>query len=535
MTQARPASVAAAFEDAVARWPDRAVLNVLPETARAYGIGAGSLSYGEARAQVGTLRTAYEGAGYGAGHRVILLLENRPAFFLHLLALNAIGASIVPVNPDLRTAELTFMIGDAEPALAIAVDGRMAGLRDAAARAGVAMPVIGPDEAPPAPRDGAAIAPAGEAALLYTSGTTGQPKGCVLDDAYFLLCGDWYARAGGLMALGDAPRMITPLPVFHMNALACSFMAMVMSGGCLTVLDRFHPATWWDSVRDSGATCLHYLGVMPSMLMGVDPSPRDRDHRVTFGFGAGIDPKLHAPFEERFGFPLIEAWAMTETGCGAVIAANRAPRTVGRSVFGRPERDVDWRIVADDGTDAAPGMPGELLVRRKGTDPRHGFFREYWRNPDATAEAWTDGWFHTGDVVSADAGGAMTFVDRRRNVIRRSGENIAAVEVESALMRHPDVAAAGVAAVPDALRGDEVFALIVPRGGADAGTARGIVEWCLSQLAYYKAPGFVAFTDELPLTATQKIQRAALKARAAELAADPGTHDLRHLKRRQPA
>jgi acyl-CoA synthetase (AMP-forming)/AMP-acid ligase II len=134
-----------------------------------------------------------------------------------------------------------------------------------------------------------------EAALLYTSGTTGNPKGCILTNTYFLEAGRWYAEAGGLCALTpNGERMITPLPIFHMNAMAYSFMAMVAVGGCLTVLDRFHPSSWWRSVRESGATCLHYLGVMPSMLMGAPEEPADRDHSVRFGFGAGVDPKLHA-------------------------------------------------------------------------------------------------------------------------------------------------------------------------------------------------------------------------------------------------
>ena len=157
-----------------------------------------------------------------------------------------------------------------------------------------------------------------ESAMLYTSGTTGQPKGCVLANLYFLHAGRWYNDAGGLCSLAtDGERMITPLPMFHMNAMACSVMAMVMTGGCLIALDRFHPSSWWASVRESRATCLHYLGVMLSILMQAPAAMTDRDHQVRFGFGAGVDPGLHELFERRFGFPLIEAWAMTETGAGA--------------------------------------------------------------------------------------------------------------------------------------------------------------------------------------------------------------------------
>ncbi|MCO0637151.1 AMP-binding protein [Lutimaribacter sp. EGI FJ00014] len=511
---------------------------VLPETAEVYGITAENIQYRMVAKRVDTIAASLLAAGYGAGHRVMVLLENRPAFFIWFLALNKIGASIVPVNPDLRSTELNYMIGHAEPALAVSTPNRVDELSDAAQAAGVNMPVVTLDDVPPAPRDGAHLAQGNglkaEAAMLYTSGTTGQPKGCVLPNEYFLMAGRWYAEAGGLCALSaDGERMITPLPIFHMNAMAYSLMSMIAVGGCLTVLDRFHPRTWWQSVRDSGATCLHYLGVMPSMLMGLPESAQDKNHTVKFGFGAGVDPKLHVSFEERFGFPLVEAWAMTETGAGAVICANDLPRRVGESCLGKPGPELEVRIVDDAGQDTA-GAPGELLVRHAGNDPKRGFFAEYYKNPEATAEAWAGGWFHTGDIVRQDTDGAMFFVDRKKNVIRRSGENIAAVEVESVLMRHPAIRHAAVAAVPDPVRGDEVFACLVV-DAPTAALADEITRWCLTQLAYYKAPGYIAFVEELPLTATQKIQRGQLKTMAAELLGKPGTHDLRHLKKRNAA
>jgi acyl-CoA synthetase (AMP-forming)/AMP-acid ligase II len=534
-------TVYAAFQDTAARHPNRAFLNVLPETAEIYGIAAGEVSYAAAAREVAALRENIAAAGYLSGQRVMLLMENRPAFFLWLLALNGLGLSVVPVNPDLRAAELSYMIDHAEPVLAVAIPSRGDDLRAAARQAGRDMPVIAPGDPLPSPVTFTAIAAHNggaenaEAALLYTSGTTGQPKGCILTNTYFLDAGRWYADTGGLCALSqDRERMITPLPIFHMNAMAYSFMAMIAVGGCLTALDRFHPRTWWASVRASGATCLHYLGVMPSMLMGAEESEADRDHSVRFGFGAGVDPKLHAAFEARFGFPLVEAWAMTETGAGAVICANREPRRVGESCLGAPEAGLEVRLLDDAGQEADQG---ELLVRRAGPDPRRGFFAGYFKNAEATNEAWSDGWFHTGDIVRRAPDGAMYFVDRKKNVIRRSGENIAAVEVESTLMRHPAVASAAVAAVPDAVRGDEVFACIVAKDSAadPAALAQEITQWCLTQLAYYKAPGFIAFVEALPLTATQKLQRGVLKTLAADLLADPATQDLRRLKKRTAA
>lgn len=532
-------SVYARFRDTALRFGPSAFLNVLTETAANYGIAPGEISYATMLARVDAWQAAFAERGYGEGHRVGLLLQNRPVFVELWFALNALGVSVVPINPDLRLSELEYIIAHSDMNAAFVLAERREEVEAAARNAGRPIPVVTVEDDIPAPFGGPHPSRAGDAssecALLYTSGTTGQPKGCVLTNTYYLYSGDWYRDVGGLIDLRTGrERMITPLPLFHMNAMAVSLMAMLSVGGCLTMLDRFHPRSWWDSVKESRATCLHYLGVMPSMLMSAPASAEDRAHSVRFGFGAGVDKLLHAPFEERFGFPLLEAWAMTETGSGGVIAANVEPRKVGTSCFGRPSADIEIRIVDDSGKETPAGSPGELLVRRAGPDPRYGFFREYLKNPEATAEAWQGGWFHTGDIVSRDDDGDLHFVDRKKNVIRRSGENIAAVEVESVLNRHPAVRQAAVAATPDKVRGDEVAAVIIAeQGGADRKLAEEIVRWSLAQMAYYKAPGWICFVDRLPLTATEKIQRGGLKDHVAKLMQDGAFFDLRDLKRRQ--
>ena len=521
-----------------ARFPGRPFIHVLPETAAAYGIASGETTFRAMLSRVVSLREAYAGAGYRAGCRVGLLLENRPAFFEHWFALNALGISVVPINPDLRAGELEYLVSHSEMIAAVVLPSRQRDIA-AASKGTQRFDIFGPDEAIPAQcarsTETQTLTRETECALLYTSGTTGRPKGCVLTNTYFHNSGDWYLTIGGHVQLTPGvERMLTPLPLFHMNAMATSTMTMLMMGGCLTVLDRFHPKTWWSSVREARATIVHYLGVMPPMLMGAPESADDRTHCVRFGFGAGCDRRLHAAFEDRFGFPLIEAWAMTETGGGVVIAAAHEPRKVGTNGFGKPGPECEVRVVADDGREAVADQAGELLCRRAGPDPQHGFFREYLKDPEATAEAWADGWFHTGDIVRRDAEGTFTFVDRRKNVIRRSGENISAVEVESALLLHPRVAAVAVAATPDDVRGDEVFACVVLRSmGSNPGLiAREIVTFCLSRLAYYKAPGYVAFVDALPLTSTQKIQRGAMKGIVASLVETGAAIDTRSMKKR---
>jgi acyl-CoA synthetase (AMP-forming)/AMP-acid ligase II len=539
------ATVHDVFAATARRTPQAEFLFTESVTAAAYGIPAGAIRWGEALTAVERLRMAYAAAGYGHGHRVGLLLENRPAFLLHWLALNALGVSVVPINADMRSAELIYLIGHSEISLAVTLPERAADLRAAAAEAGIAFDTLeaeAVDAIPPArsaaPRAGRPIGADTECALLYTSGTTGRPKGCILSNAYFLCAGDWYAALDGVCSIRrDAERVITPLPLNHMNAMAFSTMVVLVAGGCLVQLDRFHPKSWLQSARESGATIAHYLGVMPAMLLSAPPAASDREHAIRWGFGAGVDRKNHAPFEQRFGFPLVEAWAMTETGAAACVMANREPRLVGSSCFGRQPDFMEVRLVDDEGREVAPDAPGELLVRSAGPDPRARFFSGYLKDEPATREAWADGWFHTGDLVRRDAEGNFFFVDRKKNVIRRSGENISAVEVESVLNQHPAVKTSAVAATPDAVRGDEVLACIVLREDADAAPspqlAASIVHHALAQLAYYKAPGYVAFVDALPLTASQKIQRGQLRELAHGLPGQAHCIDTRAMKKRQ--
>ncbi|HYF21508.1 MAG TPA: AMP-binding protein [Ramlibacter sp.] len=538
-------TVHARFAATAAQAPAAQFLFVDAVTAHAYGIPRAHVSWSEAAAEVDRLRAAYATAGYGHGHRVGLLLENRPAFLYHWFALNALGVSVVPINAEMRSAELEYLIGHSEIALAVTLPHRAADLRAAAVKAGMETGVWDPAGGADLPRAPVAAPAAGtqpglptECALLYTSGTTGRPKGCRLSNEYFLRAGQWYADLDGVCSVRPhQERIITPLPLNHVNAMAFSTMVILTAGGTLVQLDRFHPSSWWRSVRDSGATIVHYLGVMPAMLLSAPASAQDREHQVRWGFGAGVDRKNHAVFEQRFAFPLVEAWAMTETGAAACVMANHEPRHVGTSCFGQPEAFVEVRLVDDEGRDVPAGTPGELLVRSSGPDPKRYFFTEYLKDAAATQEAWAGGWFHTGDMVRADEQGCLYFVDRKKNVIRRSGENISAVEVESVLNQHPAVRTAAVAATPDDLRGDEVLACIIlreplPPAQREA-VARSIVQHALDQLAYYKAPGYVAFVDQVPLTPSQKIQRGQLRELALSLPSQPCCIDTRAMKKRQ--
>ena len=529
MSVAPPGTVARVLEDAARQHAAKPFLRITWDTAERTGIAAGDLSYAEAWRRTRALIGEFSGIADGGPQRVALLLENRPEMFLYWLALNALGISAAALNPAWRSAELGYALAHSESRLVIALPERVGELREVVRQEGLDVPVRAPgEELPQLPqRTGGGEQPADaadrECALLYTSGTTGRPKGCMLSNRYFTMIGDWYTALGGLCALdsgGDC--LITPLPMHHMNAMACSTMVMLANGGCIVPLDRFHPRSWWREVTESGASIVHYLGVMPAILLKLEEDPDERRHAVRFGFGAGVGRRQHAPFEERFGFPLVEAWAMTETGAGAAIIANRAPRKRGTACFGKPFPAVEARIVDDQSNDVDADQPGELWVRHADGGPRLGFFSGYFRDAAATEAAWEGDWFHTGDIVARDADGDMHFIDRKSNLIRRSGENIAAVEVEAVLAEHEAVAEAGVAAAPDEIRGDEVFACIRPKGGSlDPGNAQSLAEdlvrHCLKRLAYFKAPGYVAFVDVLPHTATEKLDREALKSLAAHL------------------
>lgn len=532
----------AAVMAAAEKWSDRPFLHIPHAACRSYSDSAVDYSYRQASEEISKVQQRYRSAGYGIGHRVAILLDNRADFFFHWFALNGLGASVVPINGDMSAAEMGYLLQHSDSCLAVALTHKTQSMEDAAAAMGIQLTVVGVDQLSEIPTPSTTAksedpTSATECALLYTSGSTGKPKGCVVNNEYYLESGRWYRDLGGLCTLEQGvERLITPLPMVHMNAMACSTMGMILTGGCVVQLDRFHPSSWWQSVRESKATVLHYLGVMPAMLLNSETRPDDNfSDQIKFGFGAGVNPKHHAVFEQRFGFPLIEAWAMTESGTGGCVIANTEPRHVGSSCFGRPEDSLEYRLIDEAGKDVETGEQGELLVRTKGDKPWRGFFCGYLKNEEATREALADGWLHTGDVVRVGPDGSMHFVDRRKNVVRRSGENISALEVEATLSECAEVEMVVVTPVPDDIRGDEVFAAIVLKTG-NAPTreiADQVFDHCYQALAYYKAPGYIKFTDALPLTASGKPQRGEIKKLAAQWVEDVSCFELTSRKRKQ--
>ena len=530
---------------AARRYGDNALLAVPVNAARAYHPQGYEISFAVAATQVRELMGRYAGAGYGAGHRVGLLLESRPEHMLHKLALNALGACCVPINPDYRIRELAQLIDHSRVDLVVVLASRRA-LLDSALTEAAHAPGVGVFEQfaqalppPPRPAGDAPTTSETPASILYTSGTTGRPKGCVLSHRYELAAGMAYAACGGLAEIRETQeRLYNPLPLFHVNASILSFYCMLLTGNCQVQTDRFQPTRFWTEARESRATIVHYLGVVIPMLLNQPAGPQDREHAVRFGFGAGVEPQLHSVFEARFGFPLLELWGMTEMV--RMLVDNMPPRQVGTRAFGRAVPGVQARVVDEADRELPDGTPGELVIRHSEATPRKDFFSCYLDDPVATEEAWRGGWFHTGDIVTRDATGMLHFVDRRKNIIRRSGENIAAAEVEALLQTHPLVQQVAVLAVPDEVREQEVLACVVLRralAGDDARlqAARELFDFCHANLAYYKAPGFVWITDAIPMTGTQKIQKHAIFPEGTDPRLIAGMIDLRHLKKRGPA
>jgi crotonobetaine/carnitine-CoA ligase len=252
---------------------------------------------------------------------------------------------------------------------------------------------------------------------------------------------------------------------------------------------------------------------------------------VRCGVAAGLAPPGPAAIEPRLGFPIAQGWAMTETG--NFIKDTYEPRQTDRRAIGKSNPWMEARIVDEKDNELPRGTPGELVVRAPGPDPRRGFYSGYLKDPAATDVAWRGGWFHTGDTCLIQDDGMVVFLDRKKNIIRRSGENIAAAEVDACLQTHPAIDRVAAIAVPDEMRQEEVMACVVLKPGhaPDAATAASITEHALAKLAYYKAPGWVFFRDSLPLTSTQKVQKAQMFPAGTDPRKLPGAFDLRERKK----
>ena len=473
-------------------WPDR--------TAWIFDHLDRRFTFAEVDALSSRIAAALAERGVEPGDRVAVMLRNQPEFPLTWLALAKLGAILVPVNTNYREFDGAHVVRHSGAKLAVAAEEFVELLEKIAPETGLAE-VVTSDAL-----DGAAAPPEFTPVpelpvnIQYTSGTTGAPKGCVLPNRY------WTTLAVGLVtdfpAVGADDVILTAQP-FHYIDPQWNVALGLAGGATLVVLDRFHPSTFWAKVREHGVTWFYCLGLMPALLLRQEPSEEDRQHKVRAICASAIPHDLHAKLEERWGVPWFEAFGMTETGGDIRMMPGDHDETVGTGCLGRPNREREVMIAGDDGETLPRGETGELLIR--GIGLMHG----YHEDAEATAKAFRGGWFHTGDLARMDDAGRVYYVGRTKDMIRRSGENISADEVERALLLHPAVKLAAVVAVPDDVRGEEVKAYVVCDG--ERPEPAELAAFCAEKLAYFKVPRFWTFAAELPMTPSERVAKGELR------------------------
>jgi crotonobetaine/carnitine-CoA ligase len=502
---------------AARRWPQR--------TALSFDATGEQFSFAELDGQSTRLAHALSRLGVQPGDRVAVVAGNRPVFALAWLAIAKAGAAMVPVNPAYRAGDAQHLLSHAGVKLAVADRACHELLREARARVpSLAQLVIddaGPELRPGEHRLQALMQlPPGDDALprvsadalanvQFTSGTTGLPKGCMLSHRYWTELGRLIADR--IVGLGPEDVMLTAQPFSYIDP-QWNLAAALSSGARLVVLERFSPSRLWPKVVEHGTTFFYCLGAMPTLLLAQPPSAEDRVHRLRVVMCSGIPPGRHAELEARFGVPWREVYGTTETGADLMVHADMADALRGSGSIGLalPHREV--RIGDEQARPLPSGATGELLIR--GTGMMDGYFDD----DAATLAAFERGWYHTGDLATMDERGCVRIVGRKKDMIRRSGENISAAEVEAVIEQHPAVLTAAVIAVPDALRGEEAKAYVVLRpgpGGATVFDPESLAGFVSERLARFKVPRFWECLDELPRTPSERAAKHVLAAMPA--------------------
>jgi carnitine-CoA ligase len=459
--------------------------------------------------------------GVSPGERVAILMGNRPEFLWAHFGIGFIGGASVPVNISQRGPTLQHILRDSGATAVIiaddmrdalaAVAGDLAGLRHIVVVDGPAgngadwdfdRLMSGADRPP----EVELAEPAGSVGMMYTSGTTGPPKGVVAAkyDTTPLLT---LLRASGVR---PGETMYTPLPLYHGNALLVSATGAMVLDAKLALAPRFSASRLWDDCRRYEAAEFNTLGGMISILLKQPPGPGDRDHQVRVVLSAGCPPDRWEEFQRRFGVRLIEWFGMVDS---PGILLNDAGRvgSMGRSgVAG-----VEFRVVGEDDQPLGARQAGELVFRHPAGPTTY-----YENLPEATERAYRGGWFHSGDLAEYDEDGFFYYRGRKKESIRRLGENISAWEVETVVNSHPAVLESAAHAVTSELGEDEVKIAVVAQPGEQP-KPEEILDYCRGKMARYAIPRYVEFVPSLPKTETHRVQYAALKERGIT----PGTWD----------
>jgi carnitine-CoA ligase len=501
---------------------DRTIPAMLTQQAERFGdkrlvvCGAATWSYREAARVAARAAGALRGAGIGRGDRIGLMCGNRAENLALFLAAGWIGAITVPINTASKGPQIAYYLKNSAARLFV-VEAEYLSLLDQADLAGAPLEriwVIGdgapdsvrgvPCEAMPPPGEAvspASIEPGDTLAILYTSGTTGPSKGVLCPHAQYFW---WGANSSRLLGVTRDDILLTTLPLFHINALN-TFAQALLTGAGQVIEPRFSASGFWKSLVKHDATITYLLGAMVPILMSYPPAAEERAHRVRVALGPGVPAHMHETFRQRTNIALLEGYGSTETN---FVIGDPIDRQQAGSM-GRVGPGNSARVVDETGNDVAAGVAGELLLR---ADEPFAFATGYFGMPEKTAEAWKDGWFHTGDRVVRMPDGRFRFVDRLKDAIRRRGENISSFEVEQVLLSHPDLKAAAVFPVRSGLAEDEVMAALVRKPGSNVSEI-DVMRFCEPRLPYFAVPGFLEFFDDLPRTENGKIQKFQLRER----------------------
>jgi carnitine-CoA ligase len=482
------------------------------------------ISYAEQLRRAQATAGALAELGVRPGDRVHLHTANCPEFFDVWFATALLGAVLLPTGPQSSADELSYVLQQTSPVVSLMAPGLRATVSAAiglakseSTRSGPRLVALHGDEpdALPALAAAAATAPVPEAsgggpdtrtaAILYTSGTTSRPKGVLVTHANYQAVGAAIARH---LAITEQDRWLIALPLFHANAQYYCTMSALAAGASIVLAPRFSASGWARQAADHGATLGSLFAAPIRMILAQPPDEAEQRSRLrAVLFAQNLSDGQAAEFERRFATRLLQLYGMTETVLPPTINPDTAERCW--HSIGRPLPGVRLRLARADGTTPDPGEPGELLVAGvSGVTLAAG----YYRDPVATAATFRDGWLYTGDLARLADDGYFYFVDRAKDMIKRSGENVSAGEIERVAAEHPAIAECAAIGVPDPLR-DEAIVLVVVAAPDTRPDPAELIAWCAGRLAPYKVPSSVVFTDALPRTSVGKIAKARLRSR----------------------
>ncbi|MGH7388588.1 MAG: AMP-binding protein [Candidatus Rokuibacteriota bacterium] len=443
--------------------------------------------------------------GLEPGDRFNLHLGNCPEFLVFWLAAAKTGTVMVPTNPVSTPEEMAYVLAHSEARLAVtephvgdacrAVRGRCPALLDVVDGRPLEPVLAGLPDTPP----GVAVTSSDEISMQYTSGTTSKPKGVLLTHANYLYGGEVMARA---MRAAPTDRHLIVLPLFHAAAQLHAFIPMLLVGGSVALMERFSGGRFVDQSLRHQATLAALFAAPIRMLLAQPRRPEDATTRLrAVSYAQNVTPQQFEEWHQRFRAPLLQIWGMTETmSLPLMQPLDLPPKPLS---MGMPVLGYDVKIVDETGREVPPGTVGELIVR--GT-PGVSLMKGYFKSPEATAQTLRDGWLWSGDQAWMDADGYFFFVDRKKDMIKRAGENVSASEVEETLKQHPAVFDAAVVGVPDPVRDQSIKAFVILADGA-AASAEDLVAWCRGRLSRFKIPEAVEFRTTFPRTSVGKIQK----------------------------